>query len=152
MGLLPPRTHGAHFQLFSTRLSAPVHWRLLSGNNREAARGAVEYVDADVCRVAIKQMLANLDEFQSRIRRIGTNQWRWELVYPDGPVAASGHGFDRQIRCEQAIRRFLLAAPDAHIGAMVMVSASRRWASDVHARIEAGARRPASRSFDGGTW
>lgn len=121
------RPAAAHFQIFAPRETAPVRWRLLSGNNRELGRGVAEYLDAATCHIAIKELVAGLDELKPEIRRSHVHRWTWELRQHGEPIASSSHLFDRQIRCTQGLSQFLLAALHAVVNADVMVSASRRW-------------------------
>jgi hypothetical protein len=116
----------AHVQLFTTLTSAHIGWRLLSGNNREIGRGANAFPDVECAVVAIKQSQLLVAAFEPRIRRIATSHWRWELLSADVPHIASGHSFDRQIRCEQGLEQFLSVFITAPISSGLMVSGSRR--------------------------
>jgi hypothetical protein len=122
-----PRPAGAHIQLFSRTDRSPVRWRLLSANNREAGRGVEAYVDVESCRVGIKELQSVIDDLDASVRRLGTNQWAWQLALGGEPVAVSSRGFDRMIRCEQGLAHFLEHARSAEIGTVLMVSSSRRW-------------------------
>ncbi len=117
---------GAHVQLFTTLSTTQIRWRLLSGNNREVGRGAAAYPDVDAAVAAIRQSQVMITEFNRRVRRVTSNHWRWELLCSDIAHIASGHPFDRQIRCEQGLEQFLSLFVAAPIGDAVMVSGSRR--------------------------
>lgn len=117
---------GAHVQLFTTLTSAGIHWRLLSGNNRDVGRGQHAYLDVESAVVAIKQLQQLVTEFDQRVRRIATSRWRWELLLGEKLAITSGHAFDRQIRCEQGMVQFLAVFDLAPIGDGLMVSGSRR--------------------------
>jgi hypothetical protein len=120
-------SNSGHVQLFAATATAPVRWRLLSGNNRDSGRGTESFTDAESCRVAIKALQVALDEVDPSLRRSATNQWVWQVTYGDRVVAVSGRGFDRLIRCEQGLAQFLLQLRDAEIGATLMISNARRW-------------------------
>jgi hypothetical protein len=119
----------AQVQLYAPTPSSPVSWRLLSGNNRECGRGVAKYPDADTCRIAIKELQRDVGALQRRIRRDEPNRWMWELWLGGKPVVAAGHAFDRLIRCEQAIDRFLEHIGSAGIGQVVVYTGARRWGS-----------------------
>ena len=123
---LVPVTSG-HVQLFARTASAPVRWRLLSGNNREAGRSAETYADVESARVGVKELQATLDELVPTVRRTTSNEWAWQLTYAGDVVAVSGRGFDRLIRCEQGLAQFLLNIRYAEISATLMLSHARRW-------------------------
>ncbi|MCW2494735.1 hypothetical protein [Jatrophihabitans sp.] len=116
-----------HIQLFGTSVTAPVRWRLLSGNNRDMGRGFDQFDDAETCRLAIKQLQADAAELESRIQRVAPSRWQWQIVTDKLVVAAAGHPFDRLIRCEQGMSQFLEHFGTAPIGASVMLSDARRW-------------------------
>jgi hypothetical protein len=120
---------GYHVQMFSSTASDPVRWRLLSGNNREIGRGAMAYPDVETCQIAIKELQSNLDELESRLRRVRPSAWIWELLR-DGEMAAfAGHAFDRMIRCRQGLGQFSAQLMDAPVAPVLIVSAARRWGS-----------------------
>ena len=116
-----------HIQLFAQTGDSPVRWRLLSGNNREIGRGLVLFTDEEECRLAIKELQCDLGQLVSRIRPTPPNQWAWELRRADQPVAASGHAFDRLVRCERGLAQFIERMAEAPIASTVMVSEARRW-------------------------
>jgi hypothetical protein len=116
-----------HVQLFGAAVTAPVRWRLLSGNNRDMGRGFGEFVDAETCRIAIKQLQADASELKARIQRVGPSSWQWQILTDVLVVAAAGHPFDRLIRCEQGMAQFLENFARAPIGPSVMFSDARRW-------------------------
>jgi hypothetical protein len=121
------RAVGGHVQLFSQTANAPVRWRLLSANNREIGRGVDEYPDAESCRVGVKVLQSIVDELDGIVRRTSSHEWAWQLRQDGQPIALSGRGFDRLIRCEQGLAQFLRSLRDAHIGPTLMVSDARRW-------------------------
>jgi hypothetical protein len=118
---------GCHVQLFARTSSDPVRWRLLSGNNREIGRGAESFVDAETCRVAVKELQAAVDSLEPSIRRDLGHRWVWHLALDDRSVATSAHGFDRLIRCERAVAQFREELRIALIGTGLMISQTRRW-------------------------
>jgi hypothetical protein len=117
---------GGHVQLFTLRPRPEVHWRLLSGNNREVGRGAEMYADVEAAIVAIKQFQLRVVELVPQVGRASPNHWRWTLSLAATTVVASGHPFDRQIRCKQALAQFLSLFSSAPIGDGLMASGSRR--------------------------
>lgn len=116
-----------HVQLFATTSDGPVRWRLLSGNNRELGRGLGLFGDPEECRVAVKDLQCELGQLMSRIRPAPVNQWVWELRRAGVPVAASGHSFDRLVRCERGLAQFTERMADAPIAQSLMISEARRW-------------------------
>jgi len=116
-------------QLYAATSDAPVHWRLLSGNNRENGRGLDSYSDFESCRIAIKELQCYAVDLERRIRRAEPNRWVWELQLDGVPVATAGHAFDRLIRCEQAVAQFVVQFADAVVNPVVVVTATRRWGS-----------------------
>ncbi len=125
----PPRPSGVHFQMFSLGIGSAVRWRLLSANNREMARGSLEYATASMCRDGIEELRASLGDLQRVVRRTIDHTWIWELLEWNGPPVAVGNRFDRQIRCVQALNYFIQSAPGAEIAQTTMVSDYRRWHS-----------------------
>lgn len=121
-----PTGAGCHIQLFATTADAPVQWRLLSGNNREIGRGAETFADTETCRIAVKELQTTVEELESLVRR-DRHVWIWQLVLADRLVAASAHGYDRQIRCQRGLTQFRTELRDAAIGAGLMISQARRW-------------------------
>jgi hypothetical protein len=115
--------------MFAWAADAPLQWRLLAGNNREAGRGALSYEDADRCRIAVRALQAALDQTQATVRRTASNLWTWQLTLNGGVIAAAGREYDRMIRCEQAVEAFVRGMRAAPIHDAVIISNSRRWAS-----------------------
>ncbi len=122
-----PPTQSCHIQVFTASANGPYRWRLLSGNHRELGRGAASFTDAEEARVAIKQTQIVLTSLDQRIRRAPGNKWTWELQQHGVVVITSAHLFDRSIRCQQGLDQFIGDFPEAHIGADIMVSDTRRW-------------------------
>ena len=120
-------TSAWHIQLFSLATSAPIRWRLLSGNNRDMGRSLDEYDDVESCRIALKQLQVDAADLVPRVRRLTPSSWQWEITYDELPIASSGHPFDRLIRCEQGMRQFVAHFATAPIGSTLMVTESRRW-------------------------
>lgn len=120
-------TSAGHIQLFCAAPNSPVRWRLLSGNNRDAGRGADAYSDIESCRIAVKELQSILGEVRTSMRRSTLNEWVWQASLHNHVIASAGRGFDRLIRCEQAMSHFLVNFRDAEIGAVVMVTNARRW-------------------------
>jgi hypothetical protein len=118
---------GHHIQLFSLDARSGVRWRLLSGNNRDLGQSLDGFSDPEVARVGVKEAQMTLAELQPRIRRVAGNRWRWELEQDGRPIVSGSHTFDRSIRCEQALEQFTRHFADAPIGAVVMISGTRRW-------------------------
>jgi hypothetical protein len=143
--------HGgqAHFQLFAAQAQSAVRWRLLSGNNRDLGRSVESYPDAASCLVAIKELVVMLDVLQPQVRRRGPNQWQWALLIDTRAVVSGAHAYDRQVRCDQAVRQFLEHAATGHVGETLTVSGARRWTGVSASRraLELG---PPSRRLDRG--
>jgi hypothetical protein len=119
-------TRAGHVQLFSNFASAPIRWRLLSGNNRDIGRGVKDFADAETCRVGIKELQTNLHELRSRLVRAQDSAWSWQLLDGDVAVVLASAHFDRQIRCEQALDGFRSMLEHASISEDVMISSKRR--------------------------
>jgi hypothetical protein len=122
---------GCHLQLFASTPGAAVRWRLLSGNNREIARGAQTFPDADACRIAIKEMQASIDELESSVRQASAHRWIWQLTDGVEVVATSAHSYDRLIRCSSGLEHAVAALPVAEVGAGLMFSQARRWGGGI---------------------
>ncbi|WP_375474914.1 DUF1508 domain-containing protein [uncultured Jatrophihabitans sp.] len=120
---------GFQVQLYSQSAGGPVHWRLLSGNNRECGRSARGYADERSCRQGVARLQAQAQELAVRVRRVDPNRWIWELHYAERPVATAAHAFDRLIRCDQALSQFMVNLPDARVCEDVVVFGARRWGS-----------------------
>jgi len=125
------RLAGCRVQLFARTPVDDVRWRLLSSNNREIGRGVDTYPDAESCRLAVKELQAELDAADTVVRRADANVWMWQLTMDGRPVAASAHGYDRQIRCRRGSVQFRQELQDALIIAEVMTSHARRWGGSV---------------------
>lgn len=125
------RAAGCRVQLFARTPSDAVRWRLLSSNNREIGRGLESYPDAESCRLAVKELQARLDYAETVVRRADPNAWVWQLLIAGRPVAASAHGYDRQIRCGRGVLQFRVELRDAQIITEVMTSHARRWGGSV---------------------
>lgn len=121
---------GCHILLYTTTQGAPVRWRLLSANNREIGRGLLDYPDPETSRIAIRELQRDVVLLDQRIRRIEPNRWLWEVYQARVPVAMSGRPFDRLIRCEQAVDRFVGQFANATVSGTVIYTAARRWGSD----------------------
>jgi hypothetical protein len=115
-----------HFQLFAVDDRSEIRWRLLSANNRELGRGCEAYPTVENCLLAIKHLVAQLDELVAQTRRREGNQWQWTLVAGSQPIVV-GHAYDRQVRSQEAATRFLRDARDARVGEHVTFTGSRRW-------------------------
>jgi hypothetical protein len=120
-------TSGYNIQLFAQAPTAPVNWRLLSGNNREIGRGGAALADANQCALRVKELQTDVGRLRPRVRRTGHNRWMWELSLDGAPLIIAGHRFDRSIRCEQALSQFLVEFATAPIRTGVMLSGARRW-------------------------
>jgi hypothetical protein len=118
----------AHFQLFGADSRGSIKWRLLSGNNRELGRSADGYPDAELCQLAVKSFAESIDDLVPQVRRRANSGWGWVLLDDDRPVVSSGHPYDRQVRCEQALGTFCELARNARTGTVVVLSGARRWA------------------------
>lgn len=120
-------TPGFQIQLFTPRPEASISWRLLSGNNREAGRGAYPASDVDACLQAVTQLQERIAGMQPRVRRVDPGGWSWEIL-SDGRVEVyASHRFDRLIRCEQAVVQFVAEFAVAPIRAGLVISGARRW-------------------------
>jgi uncharacterized protein YegP (UPF0339 family) len=138
------RPSGVHFQMFSAGPELPVRWRLLSANNREMARGSIEYPTAEDCLTGIDELRLKVGDLEPFVRRTPAHQWQWELQQAGRRVVLAGHTFDRQIRCAQALQHFLDNVPEARVAEAVMVSDYRRWhsASAAARSLSIGTKRP----------
>lgn len=144
MGLAHGAGHagGPHIQLFATDSSAPVRWRLLSGNHRELGRGAGEYEDLESCRLGIKHLQAVATDLERTVLRSSPSNWTWTLGLAGVQVAASGHHYDRLIRCRQGLAHFVTQFATSEIGDTLMLSAARRWAAPSGRALVPGRVRP----------
>jgi uncharacterized protein YegP (UPF0339 family) len=120
-------TVGCHVQLFASTPTAAIRWRLLSGNNREIARGVESFADAESCRVAVKDLQESVGALESMVRQTEAHRWVWQLSDGHGVIATSAHGYDRLIRCSRGLEQFRAALPVAEISPDVMISQARRW-------------------------
>jgi hypothetical protein len=118
---------GCQIQLFSPAPDGTVNWRLLSGNNREAGRGAVPSAGVHACLRDVTALQAAVGRLQPRVRRVEPHHWRWELWADGAAHAVGGHRFDRLIRCQQAMTQFLAEFATAPIRAGLVISGARRW-------------------------
>ena len=116
-----------HVQLFAATANDPIRWRLLCRNNREAGRGAEAFLDAETCRIAVKELQMGVDELVASVRRNGATSWVWQLSRGDRVVVSSGNSYDRLIRCEQSLAQFRERFAEAEIGNGLMITQSRRW-------------------------
>ena len=116
-----------HVQLFASGATAPVRWRLLSGNNRDMGRGVDQFDDAESCRLTLKQLQADAADLIPKVRRLSPSSWQWEIELDGVAIASAGHNFDRLIRCEQGMTQFIEHFATAPIGTALMLSDSRRW-------------------------
>jgi hypothetical protein len=107
----------------------PLQWRLLSGNNREAGRSAIDYPDAETCYAAIIDLQHHLDALEGDVRRMPNNLWSWQLAKDDTVLVTSGRDYDRMVRCRNAMSTFLRGMAEATISRSVLVSSARRWDS-----------------------
>ena len=121
------RVQVGHVQLFAATADDPIRWRLLCRNNREAGRGVDSYLDAESCRIAVKELQLSVDELVASVRRSGATTWAWQLSRGDRVVVTSGNSYDRLIRCEQSLSQFRERFAEAEIGSGLMITQSRRW-------------------------
>ena len=110
-----PRPVGLHFQLYTLGRDGPVHWRLLSGNNRDLGRGSERFPDEETCLSTVQALLTRRDELEVGLSRTPDGRWGFTLSVDGEVVVASGHGFDRRTRCAQAARRFVQLAGEAEL-------------------------------------
>jgi hypothetical protein len=120
---------GCHILLYAATPDAPVRWRLLSANNREIGRGLLGYPDAESSCIAIKELQRDVAILEPRIKRVEPNRWLWEVYQGRVLVATAGRPFDRLIRCEQSVERFVGQFAYATVTANVIYTAARRWGS-----------------------
>ncbi|MBE7190615.1 hypothetical protein [Jatrophihabitans endophyticus] len=118
---------GYQFQLFMRTAGGAVNWRLLSGNNREAGRGAVAFSDVEQCRAAIEDLRVHEAELVGRVRRTDDNRWTWQLLHDDRIVAVASKAADRMIRAESALQIFRASLAEASIRPSIVLTESRRW-------------------------
>jgi hypothetical protein len=103
---------GLYFQTYApTGRRGSVRWRLLSGNNRDMGRGALDYPDLESCVLGLKEIVHRIDALEKKIMPAGDNRWQWQMLLDDEVVAVSGHAFDRRVRCEMSSTRFMQLAP-----------------------------------------
>ena len=121
------RSDGCSVQLFAATPSAPVQWRLLSGNNRECGRGVESYATVDQCVAVVSGLQRVTGRMERRNRRADAHRWVWELLLDGRPVAASANSLDRLVRCEQAATQFLAQFTGAVLRPSLVVSGARRW-------------------------
>jgi hypothetical protein len=122
--------HGLHVQIYARGPSAPVRWRLLSGNHRDMGRGALDFQDEESCQIGIKETVEAVDRLAPTIVRVAGNRWSWRLSLAGTVVATSGHSFDRRGRCEEACTRFLQLMPGAEVRSGVAFLVSGGSSSD----------------------
>jgi hypothetical protein len=127
--LITTSRENAFLQLFAPAAGERVRWRLLSGNNREVGRSLRSYADEAAARADLVSLRDEVEQLQRQIRRNSEKLWFWQLLRGDEPVVASSREYDRMIRCEHALRSFLIAMQSASINDSVLVSNSRRWDS-----------------------
>ena len=121
------QTGRAHIQLYALSEGAPIRWRLLGGNNRELGRGTGEFADRESCVLGIKHLKNVIDDLEVSLQRNDAGSWGWLLCLGGVPVAASGHRYDRQIRCKQGVVQFIAAFRACEVGGGLMLTHSRRW-------------------------
>jgi uncharacterized protein YegP (UPF0339 family) len=141
-------TSSFHYQMFSAEGASAVRWRLLSGNNRDMGRGVAVYRDSDACREGIREVLKRLDELEPLFVPEPNNSWRWFLRYKGEPVVASGHSYDRKVRCREGHSQFIRHAPSAQFREGIVASSARRWTSVVDLRDRPAAALPIQRPRD----
>lgn len=125
------RPPGCRVQLFVRTLQEPVRWRLLGSNNREIGRGVDSFPDVETCRLAVKDLQVSIDDVEAVVRRADAHAWVWRVLLDGRPVAASSHGYDRQIRCDRGLAQFRNELRLAIIAPEVMTSYARRWGRSV---------------------
>jgi hypothetical protein len=116
-----------HFQLYTPASSSEVWWRLLSANNRDLGRSLLSYPDTETCIVALQGVIVALDALRPLVRRSSATDWRWQLCDDDSAIITAAHGYDRQVRCEEAARKFLQHAAVAVISSTLVMAGRRRW-------------------------
>jgi hypothetical protein len=116
-------------QLYAPDAGMPMQWRLLSRNNREAGRSAIDYPDPEACFEAIVDLQHNLDALDGDVRRMPSNLWAWQLAKDDTVLVTSGRDYDRMVRCRTAMGTFLRGMREATISRSVLVTNARRWDS-----------------------
>jgi hypothetical protein len=120
---------GYQIQLFAHSSGAAVNWRLLSGNNWEAGRGPHGFSSALECRAALVELQRCIPDLRPRVRRTLPTGWTWE-VHDDLVIVAQAYKpFDRMIRCQQGLEKFLDGFPHATLNPGVVFSGARRWGS-----------------------
>lgn len=117
-------------QLYAPAPGLQLQWRLLSGNNREVGRSALDYPDEQSCREAVLELQDELHMLDGSVRRMPSNLWAWQLAKQDTVVATSGRDYDRMVRAQDAMDAFLRGLRDAPIAPSILVSSARRW--DLH--------------------
>lgn len=100
-----------------------VLWRLVAGNNRALGRAARPLETVELCREAVAALARELPDLRAvpdLARPAG--RWAWQLVRPDGVVAAvSGRAYERERDMWASLAQFVAAAPEAVVSATVAV-------------------------------
>jgi hypothetical protein len=126
----------ARFQLYGPGPRGPVRWRMLAGNNRDLARGTVEFADVDACLRGIHALRRGLGRLVLETCHSGRS-WRW-FGSLDGEVAvAAARPFGRRIQCERMYERFAVLVVVAVVPAELSVVPARpagapgpRWSAE----------------------
>lgn len=108
-------------QLYASRPAGPVRWRLLGANHRDLGRGAHDFMNGAQCLEAVQMLARRLDQAAPSLSRAADGRWTWRLVLDGGVVARSSHGFDRRLRCSDAVRRFIRLTAVAQLRPEVVV-------------------------------
>jgi hypothetical protein len=93
-------------------------WRLLATNNRDLGRAPGAYPDAEACRVAIRELQADVGRAQPITVRSGPSTWGWRLMIGDRVVVVASRSYQRRIQAEQAASVVLGLIPTAELAGM----------------------------------
>src|SRR5262245_64943282 len=111
-------SHREHERTRRTQLpegAADVCWRLLAENNRDLARGAQHYLDAESCINSIRYLKDNIDLAVAMVGRTEDRQWSWRVRVDGVECALSSRTYQRRVQSEIAAAAFLRLARTAEI-------------------------------------
>ena len=88
-----------------------VHWRLLSGNNRQLGRSSTLYADEGSARAAAIQLIEELDVSEHLVVRLtGPTRWVWSIWQDRTVLAVSGRSFEMERAATRGLDRFIESA------------------------------------------
>ena len=99
------------FQIYTMSGDDIVWWHLSSSNGRRLARCALPFTSTAQARASIAAVVPQLSRATATVRPTPANRWRWMLALDGSPVVLGSGDQDRRVRCENAWRLFVAAAP-----------------------------------------